>query len=191
MQTRDSSNKTTHFGSDLMVGVREANNNAPYLTGSTGAAAVTYGVKSDSTAANIAITALGTGGNITLTASSNIVLASSGLYLGSTVAVSSRFTAMPIRGIFTSTHNCTIAALSSHGSDELTFASTICDVWPGDLVTFSVDFFTGVSTSFLAVAYHRLSTVDTSRLTLVVKNVTSSASGTNSGEVRFTWIDLT
>lgn len=191
MKARDSSNKTTHYESDLMVGVREANNNAPYIQGSTGAAAVTYGVVSDSTVANINVTAKGSGGKITLTASSGIVLASTSLSIGSTTPGSSRMTALPFKGIFKSTLTWEVAAVSSHASAEITIASSIAGVAIGDIVSYDWVPQTGASTSWLALAGHRFSTVAASALTVTVWNVTSSAASSNSGEMTISWIDLT
>ena len=186
MQARDSSNKTTHSGSDMMIGVRDANNNAPRIAGSTGSAAVTYGVVSDSTVAHIAIVAKGGDGTIRLTSSG-------GMILGSTaVGNSSAMSAGLFKGFFTSTFTWTLAAINSSVNAELTFASTTVDVQPGDLLTYNFMPDVGLSTCKIGLAGHRQSTAAASRVTLVIANVSgSSASGTNSGEVRFSWIDLT
>ncbi len=126
--------------------------------------------------ANISLSIFGKGsGGIVIGNSSQTVLigASSGL---------------AFKGYFTSTQSWALAATSSGQVGELTFTSSQFDVNPGDLIG-AIE--VTPTTSALIYGGYRLSTVATSRLTVIMANVTSTATSTTSGGIRVTWADLT
>jgi hypothetical protein len=96
----------------------------------------------------------------------------------------------PLKGFFTSTSTWTLAATSSGQVGEITFPSTVFDVNPGDLIG-AIELWPTASTTPLAFMHYRLSTAATSRLTVAVGNIASTATSTTSGHVRVTWADLT
>lgn len=96
--------------------------------------------------------------------------------------------AQPFKGAFTSTFTYALGAVSSGQVGEITFASTTFDVNPGDLIG-AIE--VTPTTNVLVYGGYRLSTVATSRLTVVMANVSSTATSTTSGTIRLTWLDLT
>lgn len=96
----------------------------------------------------------------------------------------------PVKGFFSSTKTWSLDAVSSGQLGEITFASTDFDVNPGDIIG-AIEIWPTASTSALAFAHYRMSAVATSRLTVVLANVASTATSTTSGHVRVSWIDLT
>jgi hypothetical protein len=102
-----------------------------------------------------------------------------------TLAVGSGVT---IRGAFTSTFTYELGAVSSGQVGLITVASTTFDVNPGDLIG-AIE--VTPTTNVLTYAGYRLSTAATSRLTVIMANVSSTATSTTSGQIRLTWLDLT
>ena len=94
------------------------------------------------------------------------------------------------KGFFSSTRTWELAAVSSGQVGELTFASTAFDVNPGDLIG-ALEVWPTLSTTPLALMHYRMSTVATSRLTVVLGNIASTATSTTSGHIRVSWADLT
>ncbi len=91
-----------------------------------------------------------------------------------------------VKGYFSTTVAWTHAAISSGQFGEIVIASTTCDINPGDLVS--------IAAGVVAPVAHvgtRLSTVATSRVTIVLATPGSSASSTLSGTATIAWADLT
>lgn len=96
-----------------------------------------------------------------------------------------------IVGSFTQNSTYSHAAIGVARSVELTFASTTVDVMPGDLLSIGLRVDTADLSSAVNLASFRLSTVNASRLTVVLSNVQSTATSTGSGTLALSWIDLT
>jgi hypothetical protein len=112
----------------------------------------------------------------------------SGVVFGSTtVGNSSAMTFGTLRGIFQSTFTWAHAILSSGQYGEITLASTTCGAQTGDIVVLT-DF---AASTGVVVASIRLSTVATSRVTIVTANPYSTATSTFSGTGTVAWFDLT
>jgi len=192
MKYRDSSNKTTHFESDVLAGARAANENAVRIYGNSSGTTNYVGIEAvgDSTVVNLDIKAKGTGGIVRIGSGSSGGLVLPGpITLGSTVVTnSSAASAQAVRGVFKSTLAFEQAAISSGALVELTVASTTADVQPGDLVTYRIDW---AAQDTVIDGGHRMSTAAASRLTLVLANPGSTATATLSGVVTITWLDLT
>jgi hypothetical protein len=164
----------THYQNDI-VAAAGSSHGVKLTGGSTGG--VVEAVGDD---ANISLTLRGKGtGNVVLGNSSQ------GIVLGSAAAGS-----QPIKGAFSSTNTWALAAVSSGQVGELTFASTTFDVNPGDLIG-AIEVWPTLSTTPLAFTHYRTSTVATSRLTVVLSNIASTATSTTSGHIRVSWFDLT
>lgn len=103
-----------------------------------------------------------------------------GAWSGSTLTASVQF-----QGAFSTTFAWAHAAISSGQYGEILIASTTADVMPGDL--FQVEL---TATTNVTVASVRTSTAATSRVTVVLSNVGSSATSTFSGTGRISWIKL-
>ena len=190
MSNYSNSSLSMHLLSGLFVGKDEKWTHGIELLPSTG----TPEIAVRSTAANVSLKISAKGsGNVTVQSSGTTYLRSTaGVYLGSTTPASTWISAKGIKGIFASTYTWAVAqAASSIAPAEITIPSTTADINPGDMVTYNIDFQTGQSTAMLCLAGHRFSTVDTSRLTIVVRPVGSSISGSNSGKAYIQWIDLT
>lgn len=127
------------------------------------------------------VSAVGTDDNIPL----NIVgKGTGGVRVGSTSGA-------PFKGAFSTTFAWAVAALSSGATEEVSLASTTCDVDPGDVLSIELGL-PAVSTQTLTLQGYRTSTVATSRVTLIIGNITSTAvASTASGTGRISWIDLT
>lgn len=153
-----------------------------------------HGVLLDGGSTGGIVTAVGDDANISLRVrpkgSGTLFLGSTGsaLVIGSTtVPNSTAATFASIRGIFHSTFTWAHAAISSGQYGEITLASTTCSANPGDIVVLT-DF---AATTNVTVASVRLSTVATSRVTIVLANVGSTATSTFSGTGSVAWFDLT
>lgn len=96
----------------------------------------------------------------------------------------------PVKGFFSSTNTWSLAAVSSGQVGELTFASTVFDVNPGDIIG-AIEVWPTASTTPLGYMHYRTSTAAASRLTVVLGNIASTATSTTSGHIRVSWIDLT
>lgn len=160
-----SSNAGTHFSGELVAGV--GSSHGVQLTGgSTGGTVQAVGDDTD-----ITLNLLGKGAG--------------GVRVGSTAAAS-----MPFKGAFSSTSTWANAAVSSGQVAELTFANTTFDINPGDLIG-AIELWPTASTTPITFMHYRTSTVATSRLTVVIGNIASTATSTLSGHVRVSWLDLT
>ena len=160
-----STNAGTHYSGELVAGV--GSSHGVQLTGgSTGGTVQAVGDDTD-----ITLNLIGKGAG--------------GVRLGSIAAGST-----PIKGAFSSTNTWAAAAVSSGQVVELTFASTTFDVNPGDLIG-AIEIWPTASTTPLTFLHYRMSTVATSRVTVVLGNIASTATSTTSGHIRLTWIDLT
>jgi hypothetical protein len=158
-----------HYGGDVRSGAQDG---IGFSIGSasTGSTAWIESV-SDDTNAHLGIRAQGAG-TITIGTSSNVVSIS-----GTKMAA------------YSTTFAWTLAALTSGAQGEITLASTTCNVNPGDLVGL-IELYPAAEDDF-TVQYHRTSTVNTSRVTIVVGNIGSTATSTASGTGRISWVDLT
>jgi hypothetical protein len=152
----------THYSNDVVAGVGSSHG-VKLGGGSTGGTVAAVGDDTD-----ITLNILGKGAG--------------GVRVGSTATGSLGF-----KGAFTSTWTYALAAVSSGQVGEITIASTTADINPGDLIGVNVT----PTTSVLVFAGYRMSTVAASRMTIVMANVSSTATSTTSGEVRITWLDLT
>ena len=93
---------------------------------------------------------------------------------------------LTLDGIYSTTFVWTLAAISSGQWGEITLASTTADVLPGDLLTVQLD----TIAADLFQGGYRQSTAAASRVTVLVGNITSTATSTQSGTGRITWLSL-
>jgi hypothetical protein len=115
-----------------------------------------------------------------------MALYESGAWSGSTANA-----ALAFKGAFSTTFAWAVAALSSGATADVSIASTTADINPGDLVGVYIGL-PADSTQTLSLISYRLSTTASSRVTLTIGNITSTAVGsTASGTGRITWVDLT
>ena len=97
-----------------------------------------------------------------------------------------------IQGLHTQASTYSHGAISANRKIEVTFASTTMDVTQGDMfVISSWEPATANFSSVVVVSDVRLSTVATSRVTVVFGNISSTATSTASGTLRVSWLDLT
>lgn len=169
---RSSNTHFTHFGGDLVSNV-ESSHGVQLTGGSTGAIVQPAGDDN-----NILLTIRGKG-----TGAVQIGNSSSPAIIGGSTRT--------FKGIYYQESTYSHAAISAARSLELTFASTTTDVEPGDLVSIGLVVATANLSSAVNVASHRLSTAATSRLTIVLSNVQSTATSTGSGTLQLSWLDLT
>src|SRR5574343_1761679 len=160
-----------HFGGDITSGAEQGI--GVRLTGASTGSTVWIESVSDDTNAHLGIRAQGAG-TISIGNSSNAV------YIGGNKLMG-----------YSTTFAWALAALTSGAQGEITLASTTCDINPGDLVGFPELYFTASTCDDIFVQGVRLSTANTSRVTLVCGNIASTATSTQSGTGRITWIDLT
>jgi hypothetical protein len=175
-----------HFGGDVTSGVNDGIG-VRLGSGSTGSTAFIESV-SDDTNANLHIRAQGAG-NLILGTSSNATFLLGSVYnlsggiqfpLGGT-----------IKGAFSTTFAWSLASLTSGAQGEITLTTAVGDIMPGDLIG-QIEL--GVATAGqddATVQGYRTSTAVTSRVTVIVGNIGSTATSTLSGTGRITWIDLT
>jgi hypothetical protein len=157
----------------------------PSLGGIVSNVESSHGVLLDGGSAGGIITAVGDDANIPLRIYGK---GTGGVTIGSTAVPNSTSAAVAsIKAILTSTFAWAHAAISSGQYGEIVLASTTCNAEPGDAVILA-DF---SATTNVTVANMRLSTAATSRVTIVLSNVGSSATSTFSGTGRVTWFDLT
>lgn len=165
-----STNAGQHLSNDLVAGVGSSHG-VQLRGGSTGGLVEAVGDDS-----NISLTVRGKG-----TGSVFIGNSSQSVVFGGASGLS-------FKGFFTSTNTWALAAVSSGQVGELTFASSHFDINPGDLIG-AIEVVP--TTNVLAYAGYRTSTAAASRLTVVLANVSSTATSTTSGTIRVTWADLT
>lgn len=128
--------------------------------------------------ANISLTIVGKGtGALTLGNSSSPVIIG-----GST---------RTIKGAFSQNSTWSNAAITGGHGQEITLASTTVDINTGDLLSIGMTVATADASSQVGIASWRLSTVATSRLTVVLNAFGSTATSTLSGTFHLAWFDLT
>lgn len=135
---------------------------------------------SDDTNANLGIRAQGAG-TITIGTSSNAVAMPGGAQVGS---------GMSFKGAYSTTFAWALAAVSSGQTLEITLSTAIGPFNAKEGDVFSLNLGDTVAAG-LAVVGYRYSTVVTSVLTVLVGNISSTATSTTSGTGRVSWIDLT
>ncbi len=173
-------NGFVHYGGDVQSGAQDGIG-VRLGSASTGSTCWIESV-SDDTNANIGVRAQGAG-TITIGTSSNAVYTPGGLYPDAA--------GMPIKGAYSTTFTWALAALTSGAAGEITLASTTCDIQAGDLIGMIALTPAHSTNDDLVVSNFRQSTANTSRVTIVVTNVASTATSTESGTGRISWIDLT
>jgi hypothetical protein len=98
-----------------------------------------------------------------------------------------------VKGFFSQNSTFSNAAIGAARKIELTFASTTVDIMPGDMlgaIGLTIDT-AGTVSSVVAITDYRLAATDSSRLTVVLGNISSTATSTLSGTFNLAWIDLT
>lgn len=169
MNYRDSSG-ASHYGKPLIVGV-DSSHGVKIEGGSTGGLVQSVG---DDNNIALRLRAKGTGPII-------IGDSSQAISFGGSAAGT-------FKGFFSSTNTWELAIVSSGQVGELTFSNTAFDINPGDLIG-AIE--VTPSTSVLIYGGYRTSSVATSRLTVIMANISSTATSTTSGGIRVTWADLT
>lgn len=155
-----------HFGGDVTAHVHSSHG-VRLSGGSTGGIVEAVG---DDTNVTLRLRGQGAGGVIIGNSSQSITI-------GQGVA---------LKGFFSTTVAWAHAIISSGQFGEIVIASSVCDINPGDLVS--------IAAGVVAPVAHvgtRLSTVNTSRVTIVLAVPGSTAASTISGTATITWADLT
>jgi hypothetical protein len=135
---------------------------------------------SDDTNANLGIRAQGAG-TITIGTSSNAVAMPGGAQLGA---------GGTFKGAYSTSFAWTLAAVSSGQTLEITLSTSVGPLNPKDGDVFNLTLGDTVAAG-LAVVGYRFSSVAASVLTILVGNISSTATSTTSGTGRINWIDLT
>ena len=171
MNYRDSSQNSMHLAKGVAAGV-DSSHAAAIYGGSTGA---NFSVVGDDTNISVNLFGKGTGGTKLGNSSSPVTLAAGAA----------------VKGTYSTTTAYTFTALAAGTQEAFSIASTTADVMPGDL--FQVELGSpAVSTQTISLLGMRTSTATSSRITLLLGNVSSTAIGsTGSGTLRVTWFDLT
>jgi hypothetical protein len=179
-----------HFGGDVRSGV-EHGIGFNLGTASTGSTAWIETI-SDDTNAHLRIRAQGAG-TITVGNSSNAV----GLGGALSVAGNSSFagtvkigTGATIKGIYSTTFTWECAAVSSGQTVEITLTTAVSsNLSPGDLI--GMISMNAPDNAMLAFVDYRQSAVASSIITIIMGNISSTATSTESGTGRISWIDIT
>jgi hypothetical protein len=179
-----------HFGGDVRSGV-EHGIGFNLGTASTGSTAWIETI-SDDTNAHLGIRAQGAG-TITVGNSSNAV----GLGGALSVAGNSSFagtvkigTGATIKGIYSTTFTWECAAVSSGQTVEITLTTAVSsNLSPGDLI--GMISMNAPDNAMLAFVDYRQSAVASSIITIIMGNISSTATSTESGTGRISWIDIT
>jgi len=167
-----------HYGGDLVAGVEDGIG-VHLKSASTGSAAVIEAI-SDSDTAALTIRAKGAA-VLTLGNSSNAVTMAGPVTLGAGSA---------FKGAYSTTFTWTLAALTSGAQGEITLTTSVSTaLGPGDLI--GMIELNAPDVDDYVIQGIRTSTVATSIVTIIVGNVASTATSTDSGTGRITWIDLT
>ena len=98
---------------------------------------------------------------------------------------------LTVYGAFSQNSPWSNAAITGGHGQEITFASTTVDINPGDLLSVGLTVATANASSMVGIASWRLSTVATSRVTIVLNTFGSTATSTLSGTFHLAWFDLT
>lgn len=164
MQFRSTNNKFTHFQGDVLSNVDDSSHGVGLFGGTTGGLVQAVGDED-----NIVLSLRGKG--------------AAGVNVGQ-----SSLTANRILGHGFASTNSSWAAITGGHAVEITIANTVADVMPSDMLSVS---FTGVAanaSSNWGVAHIRRSTVDASRVTVVLNAYGSTASATQSGTIQLSWL---
>ena len=176
-----------HYGGDITSGVEDGIG-IRLGTASTGSTAWIESL-SDDTNANIGIRAQGAG-TITIGTSSNNAYVKGGLIVSGNMVLGGT----TIKAAYSTTFAWTLAALTSGAQGEITLTTAVGGTAPiaqGDLIGL-IELNPATATGDdLTIQQIRTSTVASSVVTIVVGNIASTATSTNSGTGRITWIDLT
>ena len=172
MDYRSTNARFVHYGGDITSHI-QSSHGVQLSGGSTGG--IVQAVGDD---ANISLNILGKGtGSIVLGNSSQSVF----------VGTSTR----ALKGAFSQNSTWSNAAITGGHGQEITFASTTVDINPGDLLSVGLTVATADASSQVGIASWRLSTVATSRVTVVLNAFGSTATSSLSGTFHFSWLDLT
>lgn len=164
MLFRSSNAKFTHFQGDVISNVDDSSHGVGLFGGTTGGL----------------VQAVGDEDNVTLSVRGK---GAAGVNLGST-----SFSQNPILGHGFASTDSSWAAITGGHAVEITIASTRADVMPDDMLSVT---FTGVAanaSSNWGIAHIRRSTVNASRVTVVLNAFGSTASATQSGTIRLSWL---
>lgn len=174
-----------HFGGEVVIGAQDGSGIS--LNSGSSAVGPVISVQGDATNIPVTIKAKGTG-KVTLGDSSNSVAFLGSVQVGSTAAGS-----LPFKGAFTALSTISWAALTAGHSDPATFtlstATVMCDL--GDVVSVGLVVDTANLSSQTGIAWWRLSSAASSRLTVALTNNGSTAGSTGSGTLQISWLDLT
>jgi hypothetical protein len=185
-----------HFGGDVRSGV-EHGIGFNLGTASTGSTAWIETI-SDDTNAHLGIRAQGAG-TITVGTSSNALSVGGAATLGGALSVAgnSSFagtvkigTGATIKGIYSTTFTWECAAVSSGQTVEITLTTAVSsNLSPGDLI--GMISMNAPDNAMLAFVDYRQSAVASSIITIIMGNISSTATSTESGTGRISWIDIT
>jgi hypothetical protein len=164
-KSTNSEHRFTHFGGALVIG-HEFGSGVEINPTSSGADA-NITAAGDETDKNLRLTGKGAGGVVFGPSSTRTV-----------------------KGVFSQNSTYSHGAIGAARKVELTFASTTVDINTGDLLSVGLTVATADLSSVVAVTDWRLSTVASSRLTVFLGNISSTATSTGSGTLHLSWIDL-
>lgn len=186
-QSTQADGRSVHFGGAVVSG-KEFGRGVELnpVTSTTAASVPNVMPAGDDANIGLVVKAKGTG-TLTLGDSSNTVS-----ILGGTVNVGSTATgAQPFKGAFSTTSTASWTAITSGHGTEFTFSTATVACQTGDLVSVSLVIDTANLSSQTLIAWTRLSTTASSRLTVCLNNTGSTAGSTGSGTFQISWIDLT
>ena len=164
MLFRSSNSKFTHFSGDVVSNVDDSSHGVKLSGGSTGGVVEPVGDED-----NIVLNVRGKGAG--------------GVNLGSTFVGSAA-----ILGAGFASTNSSWAAITGGHAVEVTIASTRADVMPDDLLGVSLSGLAADASSNIGIAFIRRSTVNASRVTVVLNAFGSTASATQSATIRLSWV---
>jgi hypothetical protein len=165
-----SSNGGQHIGNDIVAGINSSHG-VQLTGGSTGGIVEPVG---DDANITLRVRGKGTGGVVLGNSSSPIVLAAG----------------VGVKGFYSQNSTFSFGVIPPSRSTEITFASTTVDINTGDLLSIGLVIDTANLSSAATIDGFRLSTVATSRLTVIVGNAHSTATSTGSGTLQLAWVDL-
>lgn len=113
-----------------------------------------------------------------------------GVLIGNSSSPATFGAGVAVKGFFSQNSTYSHGAIPALRKVELTFASTTVDINPGDLLSVGITVATADLSSVVAITDWRLSTVATSRATIVLGNISSTNTSTGSGTLHLAWIDL-
>jgi hypothetical protein len=170
MNIRSTNDRFTHFGGDVWSNV-ESSHGVQLTGGSTGGIIEPVG---DDANITLRVRGKGTGGVLLGNSSSPLTIAAG----------------VPVKGFYSQNSTFSFGVIPPSRSTEITLASTTVDINTGDLLSIGLVIDTANLSSAATIDGFRLSTVATSRLTIIVGNAHSTATSTGSGTFQLAWIDL-